>query len=118
LCAGDLPEDVVERILGFLDPKCASTLACTCRGFRSRVEETSPGLALTLHPHQRAALGWMRRRERARLPPILDPLWKPIDCEDGRVLWLHTLKGELSDHHPDVYEDSQGGMLCDEPGLG
>ena len=118
LCAGDLPEDVVERILGFLDPKCASTLACTCRGFRSRVEETSPGLALTLHPHQRAALGWMRRRERARLPPILDPLWKPIDCEDDRVLWLHTLKGELSDHHPDVYEDSQGGMLCDEPGLG
>ena len=117
-CAGDLPEDVVVRILGFLDAKCACALAATCRGFRSRVDETSPELALTLHPHQRAALGWMRRRERATLASVPDPLWKRIDCKEGHTLWFNTLKGELSDAHPEVYQDSQGGMLCDEPGLG
>lgn len=118
LCAGDLPEDVLVRILGFLDVQCAGALAATCRGFRSRVEETSPGLALTLHPHQRAALGWMRRRERPRLPLVRDPLWMRIDCEDGQTLWFDTIKGDLTEEHPEHRDDSQGGMLCDEPGLG
>jgi len=119
LCAGDLPEDVLQRILGFLDAKCASALAMTCRGFRSRVDETSAELALTLHPHQRAALGWMRRRERARLPSVIDPVWRRLRCkEDGSVLWLNTLRGEVRAVEPETYGDSPGGMLCDEPGLG
>lgn len=118
LCAGDLPEDITIRIMSFMDARTAGMLACTCKGFRSRVEETSSTLALTLHPHQRAALGWMRRRERSRLASIRDPLWRRLDCEQGHALWLNMIRGDLSDVPPETHQDSQGGMLCDEPGLG
>jgi len=116
--AGDLPEEVVMRILGFLDAKGASALAATCRGLRARVDELSPDLALTLHPHQRAALRWMRRRER-RAPRVSDPAWKRLQCkENGEFLWFNASRLEFSAEAPETFEDSPGGMLCDEPGLG
>ena len=123
-CPADLGDDVVDRVASFLDARGAAALAATCGGMRDRMDAHAAGLALRLHPHQRAGLAWMRRRERpvgsASNPPIVDPRWTgPIRTRDERApYWLNTVTGELCTTAPPSYPDAPGGLLCDEPGLG
>jgi hypothetical protein len=79
-CAADAGEDAVAVIAGFLDAKAAACLAATCGGMRDRMDSHASGLseAITLHPHQRAGLAWMRRRERpgSETCAAPDPRWR------------------------------------------
>ena len=65
-CAADAGEDAIAVIAGFLDARSAACLAATCGGMRDRMDCHASGLSKTinLHPHQRAGLAWMRKRER------------------------------------------------------
>ena len=123
-CPADLGDDVADRVASFLDARGAAALAATCGGMRDRMDARAAGLALRLHPHQRAGLIHPRRRERpvgsASNPPIVDPRWTgPIRTRDERApYWLNTVTGELCTTAPPSYPDAPGGLLCDEPGLG
>ena len=128
-CPGDLPALALERIVKNLDAKSAGRLQCVSKGFRAVMDQTSPGLKLTLHPHQRAALAWMRMRERRdSLGVVLEPGWVELfasnddDDENGNreefPFYMQTSTGILSRTPPNYFSDSCGGALCDEPGLG
>ena len=121
-CPGDLPALALERIVKNLDAKSAGRLQCVSKGFRAVIDQTSPGLRLTLHPHQRAALAWMRMRERRdSLSLVLEPGWIELFASDENEefpFYLQTSTGILSRTPPSYFSDSCGGALCDEPGLG
>lgn len=114
---GDLPPDILNLILQFLDGPGLRAMASTCRGMRARSQWIAPGLHLSLHPHQRNALAWMRARER---PPQLlsDPTQREIVSSRGASYWVDELTGRVSSERPRPASDARGGMFCDEPGLG
>ena len=118
---GDLPAAALDAVLCCLDPRSFRAVASTCRALRLWCATLSPGLHLQLHPHQRDALAWMRRRE---APPgeVPHPLWRPLLCDGPaapqNTVWGHLLTGELATAPPVRLPDCRGGMLCDEPGLG
>jgi hypothetical protein len=118
---GDLPAAALDAVLCSLDSSSFRAVASTCKALRQWCATLSPGLHLQLHPHQRDALAWMRRRE---LPPgdVPHPLWRPLLCdgvgEPQNTVWGHLLTGELATSPPERLPDCRGGMLCDEPGLG
>ena len=118
---GDLPPAALDAVLCCLDPSSFRAVASTCRALRQWCATLSPGLHLQLHPHQRDALAWMRKREG---PPadVPHPLWRPLLCDGGggpqTTVWGHLLTGEVITAPPDRLPDCRGGMLADEPGLG
>lgn len=59
-----LPDPALERVVGHLGVKDFHAFASTCRGIYARLQETAPGLESPPYPHQRAALAWMKRREK------------------------------------------------------
>lgn len=48
----ELPAEVLEAVVARLDAHDAVRLGATCRGFRALAREATPGLALSLYPHQ------------------------------------------------------------------
>lgn len=112
-----LPEEVMFRMLGFLDTKSLQCLASTCRFYRSIAREITPGLLLKLYPHQRAAIRWMMEREGLSGEVIDHPCWKFFDTIEGSF-WGNTSTGMITEDPPDTIEDFKGGFLCDDPGLG
>ena len=111
-----LPEEVMFRVLGFLDYKSLQGLAQTCEYFRMLCGEITPGLLLKLYPHQRAAIRWMMEREKGGVM-IDHPCWRFFETEAGSF-WGNTSTGEISEDPPRAFEDFRGGFLCDDPGLG
>ncbi len=111
-----LPDEVMFRVLGFLDHKALQSLAQTCQYFRMLCGEITPGLLLRLYPHQRAAIRWMIEREKGGA--LIDhPSWRFFETEAGSF-WGNTSTGEISEDPPPAFEDFKGGFLCDDPGLG
>ncbi len=125
-CAADAGEDAIAVIAGFLDARSAACLAATCGGMRDRMDCHASGLSKTinLHPHQRAGLAWMRRRERpGRDGFVSDPRWRgPLrdspSASEEKTFWVDVVHGALSSTAPPRFADAAGGLLCDEPGLG
>ena len=111
-----LPDEVMFRVLGFLDHKALQSLAQTCQYFRMLCGEITPGLLLRLYPHQRAAIRWMIEREKGGA--LIDhPSWRFFETE-AWSFWGNTSTGEISEDPPPAFEDFKGGFLCDDPGLG
>jgi len=144
-CPGDLPALALENIIRNVDSRTYAKLQQVSRGFRACMDMQSPGLALTLHPHQRAALAWMRMRERRNsLEPVIEPGYvelfakrvvasatkrnsenycsddddEDVNDDDLMPFYLNASTGAISRKPPRFYNDSCGGALCDEPGLG
>lgn len=111
-----LPDEVMFRMLGFLDHISLQALARTCRYFRILCNEITPGMLLKLYPHQRAAIHWMLERERGQRS-VEHPCWRFFETTDGSF-WGNTSTGEISEDPPETYRDFSGGFLCDDPGLG
>ena len=111
-----LPDEVMFRMLGFLDHMSLQALARTCRYFRIVCNEITPGMLLKLYPHQRAAIHWMLERERGERC-VEHPCWRYFESKDGSF-WGNTSTGEISEDPPETYRDFSGGFLCDDPGLG
>lgn len=111
-----LPEEVMFRVLGFLDYLSLQSLARTCRHFRHLCGEITPGLLLRLYPHQRAAIRWMMEREKEG-KMIDHPCWRFFETQAGSF-WGNTSTGEIKEDPPEAFRDFRGGFLCDDPGLG
>lgn len=107
----------MHRIACMVDD--TSALACTCRYLRAISSEVASGLLPTLHPHQRAALKRMAERERNPMPLAhCYVLRMPLLPVDGMHAYVNCVSGDVSLHAPNAYEDIQGGLFCDDPGLG
>lgn len=48
----ELPRDVLERVVGYLDVQAARRLGSTCHLLHALSQEAVPGLRLSLYPHQ------------------------------------------------------------------
>lgn len=46
------------------------------------------------------------------------PLYRKLETEDGFPIFLDMVSGDLSPEMPAQVHDFQGGLFCDEPGLG
>lgn len=57
-------------------------------------------------------------KARGCLQVLAHPLYKKLETEDGFPFYLDTVSGELSPEAPSEVQDFQGGLFCDEPGLG
>ena len=105
-CPGDLPALALERVVKNLDAKSAGRLQCVSKGFRAVMDQTSPGLKLTLHPHQRAALAWMRMRERRdSLGVVLEPGWVE--------LFAYSSSSSMSSSSSSSKSEEEGGRDSD-----
>lgn len=97
-----------------------SALACTCRLYRAICAEVCPDLLPTLHSHQRAAVRSMMAREAPPVPlphPFVRAL--PLNGDDSGIhAYANCASGHLSLDMPPTIHDIQGGLFCDEPGLG
>lgn len=78
----ELPAEVLEAVVARLYAHDTVRLGATCRGFRALAREATPGLLLSLYPHQ--ARSWRigdRVRERGRpcqkLLKGLPGIWAP-----------------------------------------
>ncbi|KAK9843797.1 hypothetical protein WJX81_006788 [Elliptochloris bilobata] len=116
-CMAELPAEVLEGVVAHLSACDAARLGATCRGFRALAAEATPGLRLSLYPHQRAAVRWMLARE-AAAPPAPHPCWRRLRTRDGLQVHLNAATGEVAREAPALVPGVRGGFLCDEPGLG
>ncbi|KAL4420646.1 hypothetical protein ABPG75_010302 [Micractinium tetrahymenae] len=125
----------LQLSLSKLDPASLRAAAASCRHFRELSRDVAPGLKLTLFPHQRAAVMWMQGRE-AKGPPQPHPTIAAFHCAEvapgaaacfgggplqpGLPLWVDTATGSCWTEEPPHWRlpDFQGGLFCDEPGLG
>ena len=138
---GDAPASLLSlppellRLVASLLPDAASLAAwgATCTALRD-ASDAVPGLALTLFPHQRAAVRWMAEREREQTeegaeadPVARHPCWRPLPWRDAKggpprhhppPLWACLVTGALAPDPPPHAAGARGGLLCDEPGLG
>ena len=116
----DVPLEAIRNIMSKVDSETLQMLACTCRHIRELAVEVCPGLNLTLHPHQRAAIRWMMQRE---MPPgsVQHPTLRRFFSSgdgNGTNFWGDTATGEITVEAPLPLQDFRGGLFCDEPGLG
>ena len=51
-CVAELPAEVLEAVVARLNAHDTVRLGATCRGFRALAREATPGLRLSLYPHQ------------------------------------------------------------------
>ncbi|KAF0694898.1 Aste57867_14240 [Aphanomyces stellatus] len=110
----DLPMNAIWDVLKYLNAKEIARMSRVCSLLQHVTYDTVPGLRLTLFPHQKKALKWMLFREsrtHAQLtqephPYVIGGLVDPVF---GRV-FAHPAECEA--------QDTRGGFLCDEPGLG
>jgi len=117
LSLGALPLELLRRVLRHLGAADLARAAATCRGLRSLAAESAPGLALTLFPHQRAAIRWFAARE---APPLLlaHPFIRKLRAFDGAPWFVNVADGDASALPPPALLDVRGGIYADEPGLG
>jgi hypothetical protein len=138
-----LPPEVLLRVLRCLDAaRDLRAATCTCRTLAALSTCIAPGLRVSLHPHQVAALAWMARREAAHntFPsPLLlageaathggadDAAAAPasalpfvVDACAGRLLAPWCLDDSDADASAAALApaDCRGGLFCDEPGMG
>ncbi|VFQ92106.1 unnamed protein product [Cuscuta campestris] len=110
-------DDILLIILSFLNPIDLVRVSATCHHIRSLAKGIMPCMKLKLFPHQHAAVEWMLRRERDA-GPLQHPLYMDFVTEDGFVFYLNAISGEVVTEAAPIVNDFQGGMFCDEPGLG
>lgn len=69
-----------------------------------------------LRPYQVAGVAWMVEREQARvdLETALHPLWRPVSCLDGTVLYVCPFSGDMTLALVPAPPDVSGGILADE----
>ena len=88
----DLPLALIQNIVARLDYKDVARLGHTCSFFRALAEDATPGLLLSLYPHQArffvthrlvteraASVLWRRVPATSRIPSC--PAW--VDTVDG-----------------------------------
>ncbi|CAM9406225.1 unnamed protein product, partial [Phaeothamnion confervicola] len=112
-----LGEHIVAQVLRFLSAASLEASVRTCRELRCIGAPIVPGLRLTLFPHQRSSLCWMRERELERAAAPSD-LLLPLRATSGRRVWLQRGDCCWRMEEPPLLPPVRGGMLCDEPGLG
>lgn len=113
----DVPDEILISILGRLLPKDLHNAASACRYIRLMAVLIMPCMNVCLFPHQQAAVRWMLHREQR--PAVLPhPLYRKLETEDGFPIFLDMVSGDLSPEMPAQVHDFQGGLFCDEPGLG
>ncbi|MQL72389.1 hypothetical protein Taro_004765 [Colocasia esculenta] len=113
----DLTDDVLTNILGSLGPRDLVSVAATCRHLRLLAMSIMPCMKLKLFSHQQAAIEWMLKRERSSeiLP---HPLYMDFSTEDGFHFYMNAVSGEIITGMAPTLRDFNGGLFCDEPGLG
>eukprot|EP00177_Eucheuma_denticulatum_P003148 GFKZ01005673.1.p1 GENE.GFKZ01005673.1~~GFKZ01005673.1.p1 ORF type:complete len:1134 (+),score=151.38 GFKZ01005673.1:429-3830(+) len=116
-----LPEDVLFKIVSQLAPIDCIRLSSSDPRLFEFMKPIVPGLKLRLYPHQLMALGKMLKMESRKKRSVPMPMLKRIELQgspdlvmavdlvDGSILRLEKMP-ELS--------MPQGGLFCDEPGLG
>ncbi|CAK4675164.1 hypothetical protein LEN26_015467 [Aphanomyces euteiches] len=107
----DMPMNTIWEVLKYLNARDIARMSSVCSLLQHVTYDTVPGLRLTLFPHQKKALKWMLYREsqsNAQLRQLEHPyiIGQWIDPVFGRV----AMNCES--------QDTRGGFLCDEPGLG
>lgn len=113
-----LPSEVLRRVLHHCEPATLKAAAVTCRHLHALAADVPPGLRLTLHRHQRAALRWMLGREGPTME-LQHPCWRRFTVADhGAAVWCNLATGDVSTEPPPRVLDFRGGLLCDDPGLG
>ncbi|KAJ7562123.1 hypothetical protein O6H91_03G055700 [Diphasiastrum complanatum] len=112
-----LPDDILSSICSRLQPRDLNSIASVCCHTRFLARNIMPCMNLRLFPHQQAAVSWMLQRELNPLP-LKNPIYKDLQTEDGFHLYLNCISGGLSSEIPPEVMDFQGGLFCDEPGLG
>ncbi|GJQ09416.1 hypothetical protein GpartN1_g1207.t1 [Galdieria partita] len=119
-----LPVDLLYRILDYLAVQDVRYFARTCRRAKSICDSYIPGLKLTLLPHQQRALRFMLKRERKETSfyrnPCLYCIRFPVNFKFWDAFYVDSVTGTISLQPlgSEVFEDFQGGLYCDEPGLG
>lgn len=114
---GNLSDDLLFKILILLTPIDLFRVSATCRHLRLLAVSIMPCMKLKLFPHQQAAVEWMLQRERG-LELLQHPLYRVFLTEDGFPFYMNIVSGEIVTGSFPKIRDFQGGMFCDEPGLG
>uniref|UniRef100_A0A1D1XU40 F-box protein At3g54460 n=1 Tax=Anthurium amnicola TaxID=1678845 RepID=A0A1D1XU40_9ARAE len=113
----DLADDVLTNVLASLGPRDLVSVASTCRHLRSLTVSIMPCMKLKLFPHQQAAIEWMLKRER-NSDVLPHPLYMDFSTEDGFHFYMNGVSGEVVTGMAPTIRDFNGGLFCDEPGLG
>ncbi|KAJ0978847.1 hypothetical protein J5N97_014321 [Dioscorea zingiberensis] len=113
----DLADDVLTNVLATLGPKDLLRVAATCHHLWSLAVSIMPCMKLKLFPHQEAAVEWMLKRER-KAEVMEHPLYVGFSTDDGFSFYINVVSGEISTGMVPLINDFQGGLFCDEPGLG
>uniref|UniRef100_A0A6S8PQY3 F-box domain-containing protein n=1 Tax=Dunaliella tertiolecta TaxID=3047 RepID=A0A6S8PQY3_DUNTE len=120
-----LPEALMENIVGLLSPSDLARLSCTCRYACTLCLDVAPGLDLKLYPHQRAAVRRMLALEtrgygttKEQEAPGPHPFIRKLVSRNGLFIYANLASGELQVDPPPQFEQMRGGFFCDEPGLG
>ena len=113
-----IPSDLLPYVLSLLDAPSLYNMSLTCKLIRKLGAYVIPGLKLSLYPHQLTSVQWMLSRcSGGNTRP--HPAWRSVTSRHGRISFsVDMTNGEYSTEDPPVYSLPQGGMLCDEPGLG
>ncbi|KAF5299240.1 hypothetical protein FQA39_LY02413 [Lamprigera yunnana] len=78
-----------------------------------------PFLIPQLRTYQEQAVCWMKFREtQGEVLEILNPLYKPVNLESGKVIYYSKYLGHIVEEKPLVSNVGTGGILADEMGLG
>ena len=113
----DLADDVLSNILCTLTPRDLVSVASACRHLRSLAASIMPSMNLKLFPHQNAAIKWMLKRER-NSEVLPHPLYMDFSTPEGFQIYINVFSGNIVANIAPTVKDFNGGMFCDEPGLG
>ncbi|RLN72748.1 hypothetical protein BBJ28_00016670 [Nothophytophthora sp. Chile5] len=116
----DLPINLLQGIVRFMNGRDAMSLSGVCSLFRRLAYDVVPGLNLVLYDHQRKGLKWMLYRETPSLINRSLPHPFILSRRPGRdtEVAIDLITQKVVEAVDTRATDMCGGMFCDEPGLG
>ena len=117
-----LPADALVQMLELLEPRQLDAISLACKSMHAAARICVPGLRLQLYKHQRRAMEIMMAREKSPCT-VWNPAVTRFTCTTGATEYFVAHRGggiELTWGNGIAREtqDTRGGLLCDEPGMG
>ncbi|RLN94484.1 hypothetical protein BBJ28_00006214 [Nothophytophthora sp. Chile5] len=120
LLVTDLPINVLQSIVWFMNGRDVTSLSGVCSLLRRLAYDVVPGLNLVLYDHQRKGLKWMLYRETPSLisRSLPHPFILPRRSGRSTKVAIDLIDQKVVEAVDTRAIDTCGGMFCDEPGLG